>query len=342
MFLTMVAALIITVALIAAPTTRNVATKLRFYLRGAKYMIFSKDLPKRFTGTNFIRSENAPAATAGVADAKRVIKVIFVRHGQSVWNSLFNQFGLGWPVRMVRAFVKETWLWLTEPFQSLIIDSPLSSKGIAEAQDLAAFVRAAQNRLPFDPTTSVVVASNLRRAMETAIIGFGPRVSVTREKISVCSSLQEGSRNIDAMSFSQERGRLANTKIYNYDTALMLQAIFDATLNEGNKPLSSNVHLRQTEFVKQLFGLSVLASPSSPTQSSLPFGNKNLKEVVVVGHSGWFKSFFQRFLPPSSSHVSKTKKMKNCAVVSFNLVRNESTSEVYIEEGSIEILYKGF
>jgi broad specificity phosphatase PhoE len=341
MFLWMVVALIVTVALIAAPAPRNVATKLLFYLRGMKYLVLSKDLPKKFSGSNFIRIDGAGTAEAGNSDKKRVIKVVFVRHGQSVWNSLFNQFGLGWPIRMAKACLLEAWYWLAEPFQSVIIDSPLSAKGLAEAQDLASFVRGARSRLPFDPSTSVIVASNLRRAMETAIIGFGPRVSVTREKISICSSLQEGSRNIDAMSFSQEKGRLANTKVYNYDTALMLQTIFDASLNDGNKPLSSNVFLRQTEFVKQLFGMHASAS-ASHSLSSPTFANKNLTEVVVVGHSGWFKCFFQRFLPASSTHVSKTKKMKNCSVVSFNLVRNESTSEVYIEEGSIEILYKGF
>ena len=260
------------------------------------------------------------------------------RHGQCVWNSLFNQFGLGWPVRAVKAAVLESWYWLSEPYNSLIIDSPLSSKGLKEAQELASFVRGARNRLPFDPASSVVVSSNLRRAMETAIVGFGPRVSVTREKIAVCSSLQEGSRNIDAQSFSTEKGRLANTKVYTYDTALMLQTIFDASLNAGNKTSDSNVFLRQTEFVRQLFG----SANGGRGAAANALANANLSEIVVVGHSGWFKCFFQRFLPVGSTHVAKTKKMKNCAVVSFNLVRNESTSEVFIDESSVEILYKGF
>jgi broad specificity phosphatase PhoE len=263
---------------------------------------------------------------------RRTIRVIFIRHGQSVWNSLFNQFGLKWPIRLTTAVIAEAVYFLTQPLHSLIIDSPLSAKGRAEAEELADYMRSrvAQDRMPFTTANSVVVASNLRRAMETAVIGVAPRLSRTREKIVIDSSLQEGTRNIDGLSFSSERGKIAQTRILNFDTALMLHTVFDPSLNEGNKPLSSNVYTRMDDFIGHMFGGSIR-----------PLSGQPLKEIIVVGHSGFFMRFFRRFLPPMSTHVAKSKKMKNCSVVAFELVC-EPSGDVHIDESTVEVLHRGF
>ena len=53
-----------------------------------------------------------------------------------------------------------------------------------------------------DDTTSVIVASNLLRAIETITIALADRLVVTGEQIYVRSELQEISRNFDAISLS--------------------------------------------------------------------------------------------------------------------------------------------
>jgi len=345
MFLLMVLLVIFVVAVVAAPTPAIVARKSRLYFQGLKYLLFALDLPKKFNDTNFIAMPHAPtvssiSTTTSPPSSKRVIRVVFVRHGQSLWNSVVNQFGLGWPNRVVRAWLREVYYFFTNPNASCFIDSPLSSKGIREAEELRDFVRTAgKGKVPFDPMTSVVVCSNLRRAMETAIIGLGPRVSATREKILMDSNLQEGSRNIDAISLSSEKGKIANAKVHTYDTPLLLQAIYDPRLNRGNKDVKSNVYKRHTEFVKELFGEE---AGLRPLPGSTSISQLDLKEVICVGHSSWFKCFFKRFLPDSSQHVSKSKKMQTGAMVAFNLIRDEKTNEISIDEKSIEVLFKGF
>lgn len=340
MFLAMVLALVVFVAILSAPATQNVWAKLKTYAGGAKYMVLCKDLPKKFSGSNQIRIADAPQSSSQ-SPSQRVIRIVFIRHGNSVWNALFNNFGLMWPWRVVKYWLGELYLYVTNPLDSYIIDSPLSPKGIREAEELQAYARSPVGaaKMSVDTSRSLIVCSNLRRAMATALIGLQPRLSLSRERIVMDSSLQEGSRNIDAQSFSTVKGRVAGSPVLNLDTAVLLHTSFDPSFNEGNKPLSSTVYKRMDAFVAHIFGSSGYTPAAAAVTGTT---NADLDEVIVVGHSGWFRCFFKRFLPEASKHVAKTKKMKNCAAVAFNLVRNEVTNEVYIDEASLEVLFKGF
>jgi hypothetical protein len=67
--------------------------------------------------------------------------------------------------------------------------------------------------------------------------------------------------------------------------------------------------------------------------------------IIVGGHSLWFKSFFQTFLPFSSTHESKKVKISNSGVVSFILHQAQDIdgSFIYsIESNSISVVYGGF
>lgn len=334
-FLYMVLVVIVLVAAASSSAVRNFWAKTKVYLGGTKYMLVSKDLPKKFSGSNFFRGWNISPAQQ--RKGKRTIRVVFIRHGQSVWNSVFNAFGLAWPVRSLKALFGEWYLFFTNPLDSYIIDSPLSAKGRTEGEDLGSFVRTAHGKITLDTTKSVIVCSNLRRAMATAMLGLQPRLAKTRERIIIDSTLQEGSRNIDAQSFSTAPGKIAATPVLDLDTALQLHSTFDPSFNAGNKSSTSNVYLRMDDFVRHVFSADGL-SPAAGGGLS----NDALEEIIVVGHSGWFRNFFKRFLPPSSQHVSKTKKMKNCAAVVFNLAHDVSSGEVTIDESSLEVLYRGF
>lgn len=336
MFLFLVFALLLVVLVMLTPVAQALSVKLTSYAHGFKFMVTADDLPEHCRCSNYIPMQAPP--TGG--HNRRVVRVVFIRHGQSVWNSLFNSRDLFWPLHMVKALVFETVYLFRNPFDSVFIDSPLSPKGINEAQDLAQFVRTAGGKISFDTNTSLVVCSNLRRAMETAIIGLTPRRSFTQERFLIDSSLQEGSRNIDAQTLSTERGKMVPCKMAALSNPQELRAAFDARLNAGNRTSDVNVYGRMDVFVSRLFGGA--GSESYAPASRVGAENTQLREVLVVGHSGYFRCFFRRFLPSSSQHLSKMKKMQNCAVVAFDLVRNESTNEIFIDESTITVLYKGF
>lgn len=334
MFFLMVFVLLVAVAIVITPAGRLAVAKAQVYAHGGRFMFQAKDLPTTFRGTNYMRMDAVGNYTGG----KRTIRIVFIRHGQSVWNSLFNSFNFGLPSRMVKATIREFTDFFTNPFASCIIDSPLSSKGKKEAVDLASFMRTAKTKISFDPAVSVVVSSNLRRAMETALVGMDPRISTTAERIVMDSTLQEGSQNIDAQSFSTERGKIAPCTMGKITDPMKLGTVFDPYLNAGNRVAGVDVYQRMDEFIMHLFGGRGEAS-LAPAAGG---GNAALQEVIVVGHSGYFRNFFKRFLPASSSHVAKKKKMQNCAVVSLEITRDQANGEVTVDESTIKVLYKGF
>lgn len=68
------------------------------------------------------------------------------------------------------------------------------------------------------------------------------------------------------------------------------------------------------------------------------------EHVIVGGHSLWFKSFFQNFLPFSSKHISKKKKIVNGGVVAFDLVKatTQYGDRYMVDPKSIKVVYGGF
>ena len=101
---------------------------------------------------------------------------------------------------------------------------------------------------------------------------------------------------------------------------------FDGTANGGNKPLSSPGFKRLHEFAKWA--------------ADRPEGT-----IIVGGHSLWFRSFFQLFLPPEVEHQSKKKKIVNCGVVGLTLqVLRDYHGDVHyrIDPNSIAVVYGGF
>ena len=70
-----------------------------------------------------------------------------------------------------------------------------------------------------------------------------------------------------------------------------------------------------------------------------------MDHVIVGGHSLWFKSYFQNFLPFSSNHVAKQKKIINGGVVAFDLVKVTTTQygdKYMVDPNSIKVVYGGF
>ena len=160
---------------------------------GAVFLVFSRDK---------IPSKELKKARAGddvfAGNVEREVRVIFIRHGESVWNYVFNRgFGPSFLVRLVRVTLHELYLL---PFNdSAYIDSPLSDLGLQQCEMLRAFL----SKPCVDPKAesdfaaltsgegySRVVSSQLRRAASTVAIALSNRLGRTGEAISLVSSLQ--------------------------------------------------------------------------------------------------------------------------------------------------------
>ncbi|CCW64383.1 unnamed protein product [Phytomonas sp. EM1] len=332
MFLFVILILFLAVAIAVTPAFHAFTYKLNKYKDSLKYLIWNKDIPHESHRSNFIRAGTMRPENNGT----QKIRILFIRHGQSVWNSVYSEMTICLPIRIVRALILEAKYFFTRPLDSQFIDTPLSAKGIKQAKDLANFVRGAEGKITCDTTTSVVLCSNLRRTMQTALIGLSPRLNLTGEKIVVDSALQEGSGFIDTQSFSTESGKIAPFTFPGFEDPEKVQNMFDAHLNKGNKPLGVDVDARTDDFLLHIFGGTIVPAEAGER------GAKDLKEIIVFGHSLFFLQFFRRFLPRSSSHIAKKCTMENCAVVAFDLIRNVSSGEVVIDENSINPLYKGF
>ncbi len=167
----------------------NIIYKERLFLKGVVHMLFSTDKKwKRLPD---------PATVSRV----RSKQVIFVRHGESAWNVVFNRgFGASFPGRLLSAVFDE--LRVLPTLDSVFVDSPLSVLGCRQAQELQNFVET-HPLLRGSEGKSVVACSNLRRAVSTATIGFLPRLKRTQERIHILSSLQEVTFNIDGLSLAK-------------------------------------------------------------------------------------------------------------------------------------------
>ena len=66
----------------------------------------------------------------------------------------------------------------------------------------------------------------------------------------------------------------------------------------------------------------------------------------MVGHSGWFRAFFDLYLPKAlKDHPARLKKVVNCGVVAFTLQRGTGAGGrvgYRIAPESICVLYGGF
>ena len=102
---------------------------------------------------------------------------------------------------------------------SSFLDSPLNIEGFEQAQELSRFLQKPSLSVALSKeqqlisniqsqsnVSSVIVVSNLRRAIATTTVAFYPRLQQTNEKILILSSLQEISRNVDTYALSGVKG----------------------------------------------------------------------------------------------------------------------------------------
>eukprot|EP01134_Creolimax_fragrantissima_P004603 CFRG4603T1 len=319
-----------------SPGAANVWFKLNLLALGVYQMTFSQD-----------RKYKQPIDSGLIVnnDDLQYKTVVFIRHGESDWNEVFNRgFGPSFFVRLFKAIVREILMITTQ--DSLFFDSPLSALGRSQANRLTQFLKGSEKdqktenaiadegrklvngELDDASHKSVLVCSNLRRAIATASMGMQDRLQRTNEPIVMLSSLQEISRNIDTIALA-----LPNQvpDMHGIDKHLWKgyssEKCYDVSENFGTKnPDQSNGLMRMKEFAEWCFERSEDAI------------------IVAGGHSLYGREFFKAFLPRSAKHVASKKKMENCAVVRFRLARGIHNGEVVfmVEESSIKPIYLGF
>lgn len=100
------------------------------------------------------------------------------------------------------------------------------------------------------------------------------------------------------------------------------------SLHTGNKPVTSNGLMRMRDFCDFVFSPSVKE-----------------EYAIVGGHSIWFRSFFKTFLPYDKDHVGKNKKVVNCGVVAFQLIKvqkSKGPATYMIDPESVDVIHGGF
>eukprot|EP00316_Scyphosphaera_apsteinii_P015590 CAMPEP_0119322334 /NCGR_PEP_ID=MMETSP1333-20130426/57876_1 /TAXON_ID=418940 /ORGANISM="Scyphosphaera apsteinii, Strain RCC1455" /LENGTH=394 /DNA_ID=CAMNT_0007329533 /DNA_START=10 /DNA_END=1195 /DNA_ORIENTATION=+ len=269
-------------------------------LWSAVYLVFSKDKVTK-------RQINRTADPDDIKDQiHRQVRVIFVRHGESMWNLVFNRgFGPSFIVRFAQVVLYE--LYVVPLNDSAFMDSPLSQHGIRQCAQLQDFLRKPwtdpdpASRADFEAIVrgeghSLLVSSQLRRAVSTLAIAISDRLARTNESIVLHSACQEISRNFDTQSLAPTHTapRVSGT------AELEASLTFEPSFNEGNKGLSLTGHKRLHKFAQWVC-------------------KQDFQTVIVAGHSLWFRTFFQVYLPKSFDHVCKRHKIVNCGVVGFTL-----------------------
>jgi len=326
--------------------------KIKMFIIGVVYFLLCNDKSWKKPSDAQLVFKTLMQTEEGQRKIKRKT-IVFVRHGESTWNDTFNKgahrsaltFAVGFLPSLVNAFLYE--LLLAGKMDSWFYDSPLSHLGLNQVKQLGHFLQTNNSitantknessiirimRGDKDAPASKLVSSNLRRAISTMAAAFHDRLQKnSSDSILVLPSLQEISRNPDTLSlsipFSPVNASWIEKQrhdVCDFDTILAKRV--DVRRNSGNKPVSTNGLKRMLEFCDTVF-----------TSIDEDY-------VIVGGHSIWFRSFFKTFLPNTSMHVSKRKKIVNAGCVSFTLMTAEVDKKRHymIDEESIQVIYGGF
>jgi len=312
--------------------------------------------------------------------------IYFVRHGESTWNDTFNRGDRSLPLflttflpNLIRAVVYEWYLLLSgQDSESWFYDSPLSSKGIAQARSLRDFMASAIDgttnttetekeaiRVLLDNTNTTtgstksrsrLVSSNLRRAIVTMAVAFQDRLDVQTpdDKIWIMTDLQEVSSNPDALCITPA-GKDVTVSSSFADRAIA-NSVPSSSSSSSTPPIDmERVYRKQVETGyyhkgNKPLGESGLQRVTAFSRTVFSKGGgggfQDVDTVICAGHSFWFRSFFRTYLPYKVDHIAKRKKIVNGGVVKFTLtkvgVEGAGEDRFFIDPASVQVIYAGF
>jgi len=320
-----------------SPSVANFTKRVVEYLRAYAHMIFTTE--SNFKGT--LKSLPDPDLIKNSSNVQKV-EMIFIRHGESEWNGVFNKdkgilkvFLI--VLRLIRALFVE--LFCMMKGDSIFLDSPLNSDGAKQARLLLKFLFEGQNKkdrlvdvLSGNEGKSIIVSSNLRRCVETGTVALWGRLQRTKEKIHILSDLQEISRNVDTMALSPPMGCPPLDRLLKLleDPNANLKELFETSGNAGQKLVFESAADRLVRFSSWCF--------------DSPYTKSGENTIIVNGHSLYFKTFFNTFLPRNQEHDAKKKKIVNTGAVAFTFCRGlvNDTYVYRVDPESIKVIFGGF
>lgn len=280
------------------------------------------------------------------------MKVVFIRHGESEWNAVFNEGPkLTLPIRLLVALFHEALMLFDQ--DSVFMDSPLSEVGVDQAWKLMSVLASApaanmddqKAKEPIekldvneiisiirgDVGESILVSSILRRALSTGLIACSPRLLKSpplKDKVQLMTHCQEISRNVDTLALARKGAApqipRAEAKIKHMGDVLVhfYKTRLDTRNNLGNKTIKQRAKHRHENFIKWLL-------------------QQKTDCVIVFGHSLWFQEFFKSYLPKKSKHQAKTSKIVNGGCIAFDFYK-DSKQVARIPEHSVKTIHGGF
>jgi len=186
--------------------------KLKLFYISIVYLACCKDkkwkVPKdNNPSTYFTKELGGSLSTADSSTKYKEKTIILIRHGESTWNDTFNAGDRSKPLfilffipNLIYAILMEVYFFIAgQDFNSWFFDSALSSKGVSQGEGLRKFLKKEKMRLGSNASnvredqavklllavgeesnpSSIVVSSNLRRAISTAAIGLADRFIAT-------------------------------------------------------------------------------------------------------------------------------------------------------------------
>ena len=271
-------------------------------------------------------------------DKSNIIKketktLLLYRHCESTFNLIANRKFIHWtfPFRMLYILAKELILFVIN--DSVLIDAPLSSLGEQQARKLSMFLNN-NNDTPneyinmlngINVKNSIIISSPLRRCVESVFVGLQKRLDKTNEYVYLVSSLQELTSNMDGISLSKANA----VPPFSYEYNAYINRI-DVQYKDGYKSKCVTGDKRLNEFLNWMF---------------LCNETKDINNIIVAGHSLYFKTLFRQYLPKTSNHDGKSNKIKNGGIVAIKLTKIQLKNDItkyYINPDSIQVVYQGF
>ncbi|ETO09421.1 hypothetical protein RFI_27957 [Reticulomyxa filosa] len=293
-----------------------------------------------------------PSYDPGQIDMEKVLqkhkkRLILIRHGESTWNEIFNRrFDLSWPLRLFHAIARECLLFVTS--DSVFADAPLSQYGMSQAKELQDYLFKGEMKdelkndlllLKNAPNKgALLVSSPLRRCVETLSLALFPRLNNSREEIVLVSHLQEVTSNVDGMSLS------GYCEFPPLSITMRLHGPNKHQVKDWEEWLSSRLNVSHKESFKPSFAR---ADDRMRAFVSWVFSNNcsEFDNVVLCGHSLWFRYFFEAYLPRNSIHTAKKNKIQNTGAIALDFIKcemNDGSVRFRIEPDSIVVIHRGF
>merc|ERR1719329_303347 len=139
------------------------ALYLAMAIAGAVVLLYRPKLQLWVRGIIFLLGSSEKKGMSKAADSaliERTVKtktIIFIRHGESEWNEIFNKNKLLLLPRLLMGLLREA-LMFTVPDDSVFIDSGLSKAGIKRAKKLQDMLQS-HNEEPEDEDAAKAIAS---------------------------------------------------------------------------------------------------------------------------------------------------------------------------------------